>query len=344
MYMKLYDHLLRPINNFDIVWPDANQFEHTACLSQIAYFLSQLTKLTGSWAIISHPVVDAKQVAEQINNSNLVDGVVINFSDHACMDYFDPQLLTKPYVLLNSNYNKSNFHPFWLITSRWWAQQDPQEFPGVRKHLVGMLSQVFRPARVYLLIQLASKPYYSEVATRWGPHQDLFSCTILTDTELSRAKDLLPTVALADSVTQATTRFDMVGSITHGIDESYLNIVLETYADQNQSFISEKVFKPIRGGQLFLVQGAAGTIDCLRKLGFDVFDDFINHDYYDNDPDWRRRTDLMLEVLDQIYPSIESIYQLTLRRRIYNARYLQSPELLARVAKLLNITTHRPLV
>jgi hypothetical protein len=345
MYMQLYDHLLRPITNFKITWPDHGQFTYISQLSQIAYFLSRLDTLTGSWAIISHPVENPVEVANEINNSNLVDGVIVNFGDHAKMSHFNTDLLTKPYVILNNDYTKASYHPFWLVTSHYWAQRDPTEFPVTRKYQVGMLSQYYRPARVYLLIQLANKPYYNEVMTRWGSHQvlDQFDSP-LTAEELSRAQQLLPTVAHAESVTQPMPRFDMVGSIQHGIDESYLNIVLETYADSNESFVSEKIFKPIRAGQLFLVQGSVGSVELLRKLGFDVYDDFIEHDFYDNDPDWRRRTDLMLEVLDRIYPNIETIYQRTLARRMANAQYLRSPELIKRIAGLLQVTTHRPLV
>jgi hypothetical protein len=345
MYMKLYDHLLRPITDFNITWPDHGQFTYISQLSQIAYFLSQLDTLTGSWAIISHPVENPTEVADAINKSDLVDGVIINFGDHAKMSHFNPDLLTKPYVILNGDYTKASYHPFWLVTSHYWAQHDPTEFPVTRKYCVGMLSQVYRPARVYLLIQLATKPYYTEVMTRWGSHQVLDQYDApLTAEELTRVQQLLPTVTYADSVTQSIPRFDIVGSIQHGIDESYLNIVLETYADSNEPFVSEKIFKPIRAGQLFLVQGSAGSVELLRKLGFDVYDDFIEHDFYDHDPDWRRRTDLMLQVLDRIYPNIETIYQQTLARRIANAQYLRSPELIKRIASLLQITTHRPLV
>jgi hypothetical protein len=341
--MKLYDHLLQPITEFGIVWPDPEQFEHVAQLSQIAYFLSQLDNLTGSWAIISHPVTNPDKVADEINNSNLVDGAVINFSDHAKMLHFNTDLLSKPYVTLNGDYTKSNYHPFWLVTSHWWAQQDPVEFPTTRKYLVGMLSQVFRPARVYALLQLSNRHYYHDIMTRWGSHLTL-DHQQLTEEEFLRVNQLLPTLSSTESTVVPMTRFDMVGSIQHGIDESYLNIVLETYADYNEPFVSEKIFKPIRGGQLFLVQGGPGSINCLRKLGFDVYDDFIDHAYYDNEPDWRRRTDLMLEVLDRIYPNIETIYQLTLARRIANAQHLRSPKLIQTVAKLLQITVHTPLV
>jgi hypothetical protein len=344
MYMKLYDHLLRPITNFNIVWEN-QRFGDVSRLSQMAYFVSLLDTLAGSWAIISHRIEHPEQLSKKLNDSDLIDGVIINLSDHARMDHFNPHLLNKPYVVLNGDYTQYNYHPFWLVTSHWWAQTDPNEFPLTRKHRVGVRSRALRPARIYVLLQLTKKSYYAELAHWWGIHEDLSVLNdLLPQLEIDQATAMFPVLNNLPAYTNEVNEYDLVGSIQHGIDESYLNIVLETYADSNEPFVSEKIFKPIRGGQLFLVQGAAGSVELLRKLGFDVYDDFINHNHYDHDPDWRRRTDLMLEVLDQIYPNIETIYQQTLARRIANAQYLRSPKLIKRIASLLQITTHRPLV
>lgn len=65
-------------------------------------------------------------------------------------------------------------------------------------------------------------------------------------------------------------------------DDAYLNIVLETHMDVDGSsgvFITEKTFKPIKHGQLFIIFGAPGTIQMLRDYGYDLFDDIIDHSY-----------------------------------------------------------------
>lgn len=56
---------------------------------------------------------------------------------------------------------------------------------------------------------------------------------------------------------------------------TWCNIVTETSA--LVSFTSEKIWKPIAAGQLFLIVGAPGTASWLRKLGFYTFDD--DYDY-----------------------------------------------------------------
>ena len=58
-----------------------------------------------------------------------------------------------------------------------------------------------------------------------------------------------------------------------------LELVSETEVSGSQIFFSEKTWKPLRAGQLFLIWGQPGLVDQLRKLGFNVFDQYIDHSY-----------------------------------------------------------------
>ena len=61
---------------------------------------------------------------------------------------------------------------------------------------------------------------------------------------------------------------------------SYFSIVCETfYEQQGALFVSEKIFKPIAYLQPFIVVGQAYVIEYMRHLGYDVFDDIIDHSY-----------------------------------------------------------------
>lgn len=65
-------------------------------------------------------------------------------------------------------------------------------------------------------------------------------------------------------------------------DNSYCNIVLETFIDIESSggtFLTEKTFKPIKNGQPFIVVGPKGTLQCLRDLGYRTFDHAIDNRY-----------------------------------------------------------------
>lgn len=73
---------------------------------------------------------------------------------------------------------------------------------------------------------------------------------------------------------------------------SYLNVILETHLDVDQSngvFLTEKTFKPIKHSQPFIIFGASGSIAQLRAMGYRTFDHVINHSYdsiIDNTQRW----------------------------------------------------------
>jgi hypothetical protein len=63
---------------------------------------------------------------------------------------------------------------------------------------------------------------------------------------------------------------------------SYLNVVIETHMDVDQSggvFLTEKTFKPIKNCQPFVIIGAAGSIAQLKNMGYKTFDHVIDHSY-----------------------------------------------------------------
>lgn len=65
-------------------------------------------------------------------------------------------------------------------------------------------------------------------------------------------------------------------------NDSYCHLVLETFFDadgSNGAFISEKVFKPIRHGQPFIVFGTPHTLATLRRLGYRTYDYAIDTSY-----------------------------------------------------------------
>ena len=96
---------------------------------------------------------------------------------------------------------------------------------------------------------------------------------------------------LKDFVGQSPFTCDHFDSVEHNshwmfvpehFDDSYCNLVLETLYDAEQSggcFISEKVFKPIRHAQPFVVFGTSNTLATLRKLGYQTFDTLLDNCY-----------------------------------------------------------------
>jgi len=70
--------------------------------------------------------------------------------------------------------------------------------------------------------------------------------------------------------------------VAEHFDDSYCNLVLETLYDAEQSggaFLSEKIFKPIRHAQPFVVFGTVNTLSTLRSLGYHTFDQLLDNSY-----------------------------------------------------------------
>ena len=103
-----------------------------------------------------------------------------------------------------------------------------------------------------------------------------------------------------------------------GYTNSYVNLIVETTVTKG-FFITEKTWKPILRGQLFLAWGNTGVIAHLRDMGVDVFDDLINHKYYDNEQDPSIRLKKIHSVLDDLATQdLDIIFQQTLERRKSN--------------------------
>lgn len=102
---------------------------------------------------------------------------------------------------------------------------------------------------------------------------------------------------------------------------AYINLVTETFVQPGELFLSEKIYKPLACGQLFIVLGNPGVVAYLRHLGFDTFDDIIDHSKYDNIRDWRQRTDIIHSMLDDLQKlDWQTIYRDTSLRRLHNSR------------------------
>lgn len=110
--------------------------------------------------------------------------------------------------------------------------------------------------------------------------------------------------------------------------DTALNIITETTHDQQ--FLTEKTWKAIYAKQLFLMLGGVGSVNLLRKFGFDVFDDLIDHSY-DNESNLVTRTKMIVNEMKRLEPNILQIHNETRDRRYRNFYHLQSDEFENRV-------------
>jgi hypothetical protein len=90
------------------------------------------------------------------------------------------------------------------------------------------------------------------------------------------------------------------------ISRAFVNLVLETSYDisvtrnnWNLPFMTEKTSKPFVWYQVPIFLGPVGTLPLIREVGYDVFDDIIDHSY-DSEPNPYKRIKLVIDQLERI--------------------------------------------
>jgi hypothetical protein len=128
---------------------------------------------------------------------------------------------------------------------------------------------------------------------------------------------------MADSLT-SDQHNDHHLSVPEHYSDAYLNVVIETHMDVDQSggvFLTEKTFKPIKNAQPFVIFGAAHSIARLRDLGYRTFDHVIDHsyDHIENTTDrWQR----IFEVLTDLFASdMHNVYCACKQDLLYNQQH-----------------------
>jgi len=95
--------------------------------------------------------------------------------------------------------------------------------------------------------------------------------------------------------------FDANQNLDQVLMESRFNIILETYFCYNdQIMITEKTIRSLRLPRPWLLYGAAGSVAQLRKWGFDVLDDLVDHNQYDSIEHPIERQTKILEIAQQL--------------------------------------------
>jgi len=95
--------------------------------------------------------------------------------------------------------------------------------------------------------------------------------------------------------------FDATEDLDQVLMKSRFNIILETYFSFNDwIMITEKTIRSLRLPRPWLLYGAAGTVAQLRKWGFDVLDDLVDHSHYDCIENSIERQSKLLELAQQL--------------------------------------------
>ena len=130
-----------------------------------------------------------------------------------------------------------------------------------------------------------------------------------------------PKVSFAELFAPYTYPLELDGIVSdkkqHSVNDIFfsaiVNVIAETMEDDHQPInISEKTFKAFAWHQIPIWHSVYGTVNEVRRMGFDMFDDIIDHSY-DDEPDYGTRKEMILTQLvlfKQKFDTISSINNL----------------------------------
>jgi hypothetical protein len=263
----------------------------------------------------------------------IIDYSTENYNESVLTEYNYFAQLGINFILLSHDpthhLSKPNllFYPYWLD----WSQSQ-LKFPAsdltFKRYKIASMSRSPRAHRIVNYIMLRDKPYFdSVVITAHRETGDMSQITRADDvvvpeiiqTQWDRIKDSLPPT----TIEQLRSAFNVVHP---GYTDSYAHLIVETSVSRG-FFVTEKTWQVVASGQLFLVWGSCGTIGHLQDMGVDVFDDFVDHKYYDTEQDPLTRLHRIHTVLDDLAAQdLQNIYAQTLSRRESNIAKFRNSE------------------
>jgi len=236
-----------------------------------------------------------------------------------------------PYYCCVGNFNihqtqlpeKMMFFPFWAY---WSSFRPTEEFKLNRTYKLSSLNGNDWSHRKYAYILLSKKSYFNQMIFTFGIRKtqfDFLNSLVLSDQDLEEFNKLPQTVTYNQTDHAANLDID----ISHpAFQDTYVNLVNETSISNELAIVSEKTFKPIRAHQLFVIIATVGAVKFLRDIGFDVFDDIIDHSY-DMIQNEKLRIEMAIQQLDRLSELDLTKLFIQLQPRLEkNAKWLTSDE------------------
>lgn len=248
--------------------------------------------------------------------------------------YLENTNIDRPFTIFSGLYQYHGqpttdirFLPFWAV---WMSdpctgildRQYHKFSNSPKKYKFSCLNGTAKEHRKLLYVLLNQKDYFNDIVFTFGhrPPTTVFPNEMILTIEEQEIYQALPQ-AVEFLVSDATVGIDL--TLDHpAYQESYVNLVTETTVVT--PMLSEKTFKPIIAGQLFVLVAAPGAVQFLRDIGIDTFDDIIDHSY-DLITDTRTRINKVLEQVDQlIEKDLSTIYSSIKNRLEQNSIYMRS--------------------
>ena len=251
------------------------------------------------------------------------------------LDWIAELNLQQDFILTTSNYcYHFNKHPKIVHLPRYYASmlRDPNnqrpDIATLRPHKISCLTKNPWTHKTLNFVAMSKQPWFDCVQKSFGwiypdpTHQyNYLSTDILNKITAQDAEYLRSIYPLRLNMADDMDKFESNACPTY--QTCYIDYLPESRTEN--TFISEKTWKPIFSGQLFLILGSVGTIEYLRAIGVDVFDDIIDHSY-DQEPDLEKKIGMLMTAITTLLAQdLDQVWRDTYHRRQKNLDLVYSP-------------------
>ena len=303
-----------------------NQFPKVVAMRCSSYGLPQPDQIASILETIANSPTDKLLVFDKSA------GPVDNELEY--IDWIESLNLNRDYIIVTANYRyhfnkhpKIIHYPRYFFTTLTDLNLIVPDIVAPRPYKISCLSRNPWLHKSLNLVKMRKQAWFKQVQISFGaPYEHLIPSPITTD--LLK----LITQEEADYLTAIyplplSLENDDLGKFESNACPTYQKCYID-YAPEsryNQSFISEKTWKPIFSGQFFFILGPCGIIEYLRAIGVDVFDDLIDHTY-DNEPDLQNKITLALTSITKFLENdLDQLWINTYNRRKKNLDLMYSP-------------------
>jgi hypothetical protein len=254
----------------------------------------------------------------------------------AYLDWIAELNLQHDFILTTSNYHYHfDKHPKIVHLPRYYFTmcRDPNnQRPNIsdpRPHAISCLNKNPWTHKTLNFVAMSKQPWFDSVQKSFGwiypelsEQYDYLSTDVLNKITAQDADYLRSIYPLRLSMADDMTKFESNSCPTY--QTCYIDYLPESRTEN--TFISEKTWKPIFSGQLFLILGSVGTIEYLRDVGIDVFDDIIDH-AYDQESDLETKIGMLMKSVTKLLEQdLDQVWADTYHRRQKNLDLMYNPD------------------
>lgn len=260
------------------------------------------------------------------------DGPVDNELEY--IDWIEGLGLNRDYIIVTSNYNYHfNKHPKIVHYPRYFftilkdVYRVIPEIVDPRPYKISCLSRNPWLHKSLNLLAMRKQSWFDSVQLSFGLYYPELQPTaisgdllkLITPEEAAYIESIYPMPLKLEQ--DDPGKFESNACPTY--QQCYIDYAPESRYDQ--TFISEKTWKPIFSGQFFFILGPCRIINYLRAVGIDTFDDLIDHSY-DQEPDLEKKIALLMaSITGFLNNDLDQVWCDTLARRRKNLDLVYDP-------------------